>query len=503
MKLMIVDDEEYTREGIRDSFEWSKLGIQEIMLAQNGKEALTIAKWFIPDIILTDIKMPQKDGIEFTEEIVSRFPNCRILFMSGYVEVEYFKSALKLDVIDYIEKPIDKDRLWKAMEKAVDFIQKNRKIEEIKIDNQEMKKVRLLQALISTEPDENWLLHACEEVGFPEKGNFVCFIIKQYKASKSREEVKTELVSILQKYDISYLIDYLKGAGYVCVVQCKNIKKFSLTQMVNEILQDKELIAGLGLWVGNLKAISQSYRCAERVLEFYFFDTKTQMLELKEEMIQPKKLDPGIYNQFLAIQKEKPEELRCYLEKLLEEIGNSKQYRRDDIKSMFSSLLQVSIQERKGILSHLDGIYQAEDMEKRIQYMDTFDELRLFVRKFLDAYEKEIEGKNGYSWIVQKIMEYVAQHIENPDLSVQEIADYVSLSPTYISILFKKEVRVNLKQYISNIRMEKAKKMLKSECYKITEIAEKCGYANANYFSRAFHKSEDMTPVEYREKADL
>ena len=75
--------------------------------------------------------------------------------------------------------------------------------------------------------------------------------------------------------------------------------------MVNEILQDKELIAGLGLWVGNLKAISQSYRCAERVLEFYFFDTKTQMLELKEEMIQPKKLDPGIYNQFLAIQKRK------------------------------------------------------------------------------------------------------------------------------------------------------------------------------------------------------
>lgn len=107
---------------------------------------------------------------------------------------------------------------------------------------------------------------------------------------------------------------------------------------------------------------------------------------------------------------------------------------------MFSSLLQVSIQERKGILSHLDGIYQAEDMEKRIQYMDTFDELRLFVRKFLDAYEKEIEGKNGYSWIVQKIMEYVAQHIENPDLSVQEIADYVSLSPTYISILFKKKL---------------------------------------------------------------
>lgn len=366
-----------------------------------------------------------------------------------------------------------------------------------------MKKVRLLQALISTEPDENWLLHACEEVGFPPKGNFVCFIIKQYKASKSREEVKTELVSILQKYDISYLIDYLKGAGYVCVVQCKNVKKFSLTQMVNEILQDKELIAGLGLWVGNLKAISQSYRCAERVLEFYFFDTKTQMLELKEEMIQPKKLDPGIYNQFLAIQKEKPEELRCYLEKLLEEIGNSKQYRRDDIKSMFSSLLQVSIQERKGILSHLDGIYQAEDMEKRIQYMDTFDELRLFVRNFLDAYEKEIEGKNGYSWIVQKIMEYVAQHIENPDLSVQEIADHVSLSPTYISILFKKEVRVNLKQYISNIRMEKAKKMLKSECYKIAEISEKCGYANANYFSRAFHKSEDMTPVEYREKVTL
>ena len=62
------------------------------------------------------------------------------------------------------------------MEKAVDFIQKNRKIEEIKIDNQEMKKVRLLQTLISTEPDENWLLHACEEVGFPPKGNLYALL---------------------------------------------------------------------------------------------------------------------------------------------------------------------------------------------------------------------------------------------------------------------------------------------------------------------------------------
>lgn len=170
---------------------------------------------------------------------------------------------------------------------------------------------------------------------------------------------------------------------------------------------------------------------------------------------------------------------------------------------MFSSLLQVAVQERKGILSHLEGIYQIEDIDKRIRYMDSFAEIKMFVLMFLDAFEKETEVKNSYSWVVQRIIDYVEKHIENPELSVQEIADHVSLSSTYISILFKKEVQVTLKQYISNIRMDKAKKMLRSECYKITEIAEKCGYANANYFSRAFRKSEDMTPVEYREKADI
>ena len=127
MKLMIVDDEEYTREGIRDSFEWSELGIQEIMLARNGKEALTIAKWFIPDIILTDIKMPQKDGIEFTEEIVSRFPNCRILFMSGYVEVEYFKSALKLDVMIILKNQLIKIVCGKRWKKQLILFKKTKR----------------------------------------------------------------------------------------------------------------------------------------------------------------------------------------------------------------------------------------------------------------------------------------------------------------------------------------------------------------------------------------
>lgn len=500
---MIVDDEEYTREGIRDSFEWSELGINEIMLAQNGKEAIMIAKWFVPDIILTDIKMPQKDGIEFTEEIVSRFPDCRILFMSGFVEVDYFKSALKLDVVDYIEKPISKDRLWKAMEKAVDYIQKNKKIEEIRIDNQEMKKTRLLQALISTEPDEDWLVRLCHEVDFPEKGNYACFVVRQYRGNKSKKEVREKLIDILQKYEITFLADYLKDDGYVCVLQCKNNKKTVLQQIAREILQDKELIIGIGLWVGSLRAVVQSYRSAERVLELHFFDTSLRMMELDGDMLKPKKLDPGIFNQFLTIQKENPAELRSYLEALLNEIENCKQYRSDDIKSMFSSLIQVAVQQRKGILARLEGIYQIEDIDKRIRYMETFDEIKLFVQAFLESYEREANVKKGYSWIVQKIMEYIDEHIENPDLSVQEIADNVSLSSAYISILFKKEVQINLKQYISNIRMEKAKKMLRNECYKITEIAQKCGYANANYFSRAFHKSEEMTPVEYREKADL
>ena len=131
MKILIADDEDYTREGLIESVPWGTYDIDEIMQAVNGLEAIKIAKWFRPDIVLTDVRMPKMDGIKFATEVLGLNPGCRIIFMSGYMEIEYLKSAIRLAAIDYIEKPIDTDILCKALQKAVDEIKSSRRNIEI------------------------------------------------------------------------------------------------------------------------------------------------------------------------------------------------------------------------------------------------------------------------------------------------------------------------------------------------------------------------------------
>ena len=101
-KILIADDEDYTREGLIDAVDWDKFGIDEIMQAVNGAEAARIAQWFQPDIVISDIRMPQMDGIELAERLLRINPDRRVIFISGYMEIEYLKSAIQLAAVDYI-----------------------------------------------------------------------------------------------------------------------------------------------------------------------------------------------------------------------------------------------------------------------------------------------------------------------------------------------------------------------------------------------------------------
>ena len=117
MRLLIADDEDYAREGLIESIPWEKYGIDEIMQAKDGREALTISGWFRPDIVLTDIRMPKLNGLEFAERLIRQCPDSKLLFMSGYMEIEYLKKVISLDAVEFVEKPIELDKVEQAVKK--------------------------------------------------------------------------------------------------------------------------------------------------------------------------------------------------------------------------------------------------------------------------------------------------------------------------------------------------------------------------------------------------
>lgn len=126
-KLLIIDDEDNTREGIIESISWDKIGISQVEQADDGVNALKKTSTFAPDIILTDVRMPRMDGIELSFKLKELYPDCKIIFMSGYSDKEYLMSAIQLKAVNYIEKPINIHELEQAVRDAVEMCREDQK----------------------------------------------------------------------------------------------------------------------------------------------------------------------------------------------------------------------------------------------------------------------------------------------------------------------------------------------------------------------------------------
>lgn len=493
MKLLIVDDEEYTREGLRDSFDWKGLGIREVMLARDGKAALSISRWFQPDIVITDIKMPRMDGLAFARELTGFLPQCKLLFISGYVEVDYFKRALQLSAVDYVLKPIDKQQMMDAVKRAISSIEEVRSVHRIKEDNLEMKRNRLIHLLLNEQPDLVWCERLCREVGFQPQGNFICVLITQLGMHWYNQNLFDAVEKLCKAMRVPCLMDYLQGSRYVAILREPDMA--ALRRRLQELVQEENVLIGVGTMEKGLRRVWESYQRAKQAQGMYYFQPDMRYVE--PEMLPEHRvtLDTGLQNQFLSILRETPAELSGWFAELFRQLeAHPGEYRRQSIQGLFKALIQAIAVEYPHLLAGVNGVDHVEDVDAMVEAMETWKDLRCSVEKILDAFEKERSKRSQYSRIVQQLRKYVEEHYHDSDLTIQDMADSFHMSTTYLGILFKRETGQTLKQYINICRMNKAKKLLSEGHEKIGDIAIMCGFANANYFAHSFKESEGVTP---------
>lgn len=127
IKLLLVDDEPVTRNGLMKHVPWNELGVDTVKDARDGIEAFEIAERFHPDIIVSDIRMPGLEGIKFCEMIREKYPDCKIIFISGYSNKRYLKAAIEINALSYVEKPININEMKEAVRKAVVLCLENEK----------------------------------------------------------------------------------------------------------------------------------------------------------------------------------------------------------------------------------------------------------------------------------------------------------------------------------------------------------------------------------------
>lgn len=519
MKLLIVDDEKLTREGLSESINWKGLGIDHVYEADDGLNGLELVKKYKPDIILTDIRMPRMNGIELAEKACELLPHSSLIFMSGYSDKEYLKAAIKLNAINYIEKPINPKEVEDAIARATNNINQKHLLRESEDIRKKELVSKIVQGLNYLNSDVSIAKLHKDLIGLDYKVKPTCYfntlIIKMIESDDLMNNFN--LISI-EKYIDDFLKDkfkdnikYIQGIkqGEYIIVHVFYEFKSSLTFIKNTIidLSNKLVSIGdfficLGKRVTGLNKVYESYNTAVITLQNAFFHNKNSLLVYKENDHDNgiTDLPDEIIERFELYLKNKDEEgVLGVLSELYTGLkGNLKiisYTAKDFYYRMFLKLEEIEK------VFHVTSESQDERhfVFDTVMNSQTLCELHSFLEnsvKDLIKRTREVAEDNIH---IVYIKEYISQNYMNSDLSIKSISDFIRLSPSYICTIFKNETKQTLNQYITSFRIEKAKDLLIDPRNKISDISLQVGYTDSNYFSKSFKKIVGLSPTEFRE----
>jgi two-component system response regulator YesN len=508
-KAIVVDDEPRARKGIATMLEASDSSWEIVAFCKDGAEALEYVK-STPDLdlIITDIRMPKLEGIPLISSVRKINPGVEIIIISGFSEFQYAQQAIKLRVNNYILKPIVEEEFYSTIKKVTDIlrIKKNQAdsvdlikyrnliftetVDLIKTDNL----IQLFNAsgssfdsfhLLIFEFDSDWLKKNCDRLQFAVKNLFTC-------------------------YDFKVLIDeahiYCYKNTFLCfLISARNINldqlKNAVQKTILEIFHKHKLSCSAGIsFCEKAVDIPHAFACALSALKqnIYSNDNAVYVANFNNPTSQlsfPFRLMDKIDNSMSVLDFSAASEL-------LNNILNVIYYMKPDYQTLQKWILQI-LEVIKKHATH----YQVNpklysdfyDKLSTILYYRHFSSIRHDMEQLLASIVSVIEKTNEtkQNKRVQKILFYLNENYTR-DVSLDELSEKFGFNTSYISSLFKSETGINITDYLSNLRIDKAKDLLISTDMKINEIAHSLGYNNVNYFHRIFKKTIGITPIEYR-----
>lgn len=531
-RIMIVDDEEEIRLGIIKKIDWESHGFIVVGDAENGQDALEKAEKLQPEVIMTDIKMPFMDGLELGEKLVELMPSIKIIVFSGCDDFEYAHKAIKINVVEYVLKPINSVELIEVLKRLKEQLDREYN-EKRNLENLYKHYVKslpiireqfLVGAIEGKINDEKWNEQA-ENLGIYFKYDYFTIGLISADGLLTFEEGENSLIqneSTLVPISIKKIVDenmdkYCKFVSFIysdMVVVMGNFEKkediLLFIKGINEICKIYEHImnltisAGIGYIYPNLSQIRFSYRSAQSALDYRFILGKGKAIYIDD--VEP---DNSIQLQFdeqeerlmlNAIKISSEEEITEIISNLFKKIEDLllpfNQYRIYLMEIMTSLLKLVQtysldIDEIFGVnfncYSYLESFTSINDVKK--WFVQKAIRINTSIKK---------ERVNSSMLLIEKAKQYIKENYSNYDISVDILCSKLHVSPTYFSTIFKKETCMNFVNYLTEVRLEEAVKLLNTTDYKTYMIAEKVGYPEANYFSYVFKKKFGVSPSKYR-----
>lgn len=519
MKLLIVDDEKLTRDGLMNSIDWKSLGIDAVAQSDDGLHGYETALAFQPDIILSDVRMPRMDGIEMAEKLQQINPALSIIFMSGYSDKEYLKAAIKLKAVSYVEKPIDLEEISETVLEAIAAVEAGKKAASSRALSLARSRAALASKLVyPPKGDRSALLSEKLDFDFPrdEHTLFFTFLIQFHHSTYNQdaltaimEPVVTQVIEALHLKEIHStrqgLLYFFHVWGFS---DYTSNQKNTLGRLLNQALSSLPLRyhITLGKNVNGALQIYNSYNSAVIELQNSFFQQYNTYRIYEHRDTYDTFFDLGTLNMESRLSesllRKDKKQTELLLEELFEKMMSPANVLPNQVKDLYYKLFTMMNDTCEMLKLTDDAALKEPDagLWACISECESIYELQDMLKEKTEKFFAHIQNRNENSSTVYLIKEFISNHYQDETLSIKDISEHVFLSSSYICTLFKNETGKTLNQYLTEFRIGKAKNLLADPRYKITDISARVGYSDGNYFGKTFKKLVGMSPSEYREQ---
>ena len=542
VKVYLVEDEIIIRQSIKNSIDWEKEGYEFIGDASDGELALPVILKEKPDILITDIRMPFMDGLELSRMVKAELPDIKLVILSGYDDFEYAKQAIKIGVAEYLLKPVSSAVLLEHLSEIAEKVRDEREDLALKKvyyqemqENEELIKMKFLGELISGKLSLADAMEKGKRFHMNLSGPFYRIILFKFIQEDHVQAEQSEALAGAYEAAGGYVDRFrdvfrfqrgVEGWAFLLTSveeELETQKKAFVEGLKAEIAPFDTLtwFGGIGSGVARIRELRYSFREADKAFAGRFVQEPNQIISVEQLNFeqQDNEFDANIFgeiNQFNQIitrflSNGSLEEVESFVGALFTEISEdhfrSLMIRQYIIMDIYATVLTFCKKLRKDagvegeVYGQWEGIRENEKILKlAVTTAESVDDIKDYIGTLLDhaiELRNTVSGRR-YSEIIQTAKARIEQDYMSEDISLNSVAAEVCMSPSYFSSVFSKEMGKTFIEYLTEVRMEKAKQYLACSSMKTSEISYEVGYKDPHYFSYLFKKTQECTPREFR-----
>ncbi|TVQ21753.1 MAG: response regulator [Spirochaetaceae bacterium] len=526
--IIVVDDEQIIRDGLQRHVDWDAQGYRLLGTCEDGAQAVAMLEEHPVDVIISDISMPFLDGLELSEVVRKRYPRTKVILLTGHDRIEYAQEAVRQHVASFLLKPITPSELREVLASTRSELDQDRKetldrarLERQLAESMPLLRERILNRIILGQLSVPGIPGALELSGMSMPGDFLVVLVADHDEPAGRDRSSTDVE--LDLIALQNLVERTDGeppgrlvfrdmdGRVVCITGGASFREASsealrfaedLNARVAAKL-DTPVSIGIGRAVAGVKGIVQSYREAGFALSYRFTVGSGRIIEYDDASgagddlaWNPTDDEHEIIRSLGAGRiDDSTERVRRMIQDMRErELGP------DHCRLIFLRLVARIIDTAVDLSVEPGLVFGDSSPIDALATLKTLDRIEAWLVEVFERWH-EVLGSRRQQRSLRKAaeaQEYIRHRSSDPDLSVERVCSAIGVGTSYFSSIFKQHTGKTFVEYLTSLRMERAKELLRASDQLTYEIAAEVGYRDPHYFSNSFKRYCGITPREYR-----